>query len=189
MAEQPPEMLTKLDTDVTELKSEAKITGFKIYRLEKSMDDVKVVLEKLSDVYHNQSMIQKDIVAIFKDLSDIRASAEASRKDATAVKDTMQTHVTTVKSTTKVGLAIATVLYGIGAWFLSQVLDYGQDLNTRTESLEKTIIEYRIDRETLRGSLNDIKAQLDRIRNAEAEYYRSQGSTPPRRSTPTVVID
>ena len=40
-------VLAKLEGDINELKTEGKITGFKIYRIEKSLDDLKEVLERL----------------------------------------------------------------------------------------------------------------------------------------------
>ena len=72
-------VLSKLEGDINELKTEGKITGFKIYRIEKSLDDLKEVLERLTDVYHNQSMIQKDIVSIVKELYELKVQTAENK--------------------------------------------------------------------------------------------------------------
>ena len=130
------ETLSKLEGDINELKSEGKITGFKIYRIEKSLDDLKEVLERLTDVYHNQSMIQKDIVSIFKELADLKVQHEDTKDYMHPIQTQLSDHITKVKTGTTIIIAILGVLYGIGAWTVNQTIDYAKDNNAKLMQLE-----------------------------------------------------
>lgn len=130
------ETLSKLEGDINELKSEGKITGFKIYRIEKSLDDLKEVLERLTDVYHNQSMIQKDIVSIFKELADLKVQHEDTKDYMHPIQTQLSDHITKVKTGTTIIIAILGVLYGIGAWTVNQTIDYAKDNNSKLMQLE-----------------------------------------------------
>ena len=130
------ETLSKLEGDINELKSEGKITGFKIYRIEKSLDDLKEVLERLTDVYHNQSMIQKDIVSIFKELADLKVQHEDTKDYMHPIQTQLADHITKVKTGTTIIIAILGVLYGIGAWTVNQTIDYAKDNNAKLMQLE-----------------------------------------------------
>lgn len=130
------ETLSKLEGDINELKSEGKITGFKIYRIEKSLDDLKEVLERLTDVYHNQSMIQKDIVSIFKELADLKVQHEDTKDYMHPIQTQLADHITKVKTGTTIIIAILGVLYGIGAWTVNQTIDYAKDNNSKLMQLE-----------------------------------------------------
>ena len=130
------ETLSKLEGDINELKSEGKITGFKIYRIEKSLDDLKEVLERLTDVYHNQSMIQKDIVSIFKELADLKVQHEDTKDYVHPIQTQLSDHITKVKTGTTIIIAILGVLYGIGAWTVNQTIDYAKDNNSKLMQLE-----------------------------------------------------
>ena len=130
------ETLSKLEGDINELKSEGKITGFKIYRIEKSLDDLKEVLERLTDVYHNKSMIQKDIVSIFKELADLKVQHEDTKDYMHPIQTQLSDHITKVKTGTTIIIAILGVLYGIGAWTVNQTIDYAKDNNSKLMQLE-----------------------------------------------------
>lgn len=149
--------LSKIDNDVNDLKSEAKITGFKIYRLEKSMDDMKAVLERLTDVYHNQSMIQKDIVSIYKELAEIKSATLSDREVVAPLRDTVTTHITTVKTTARISILIGGVLYAIGGWAISEALSYGRDVTQKTEAIEKHIVELQHQRMATDTALSELK--------------------------------
>lgn len=155
-----PEFMDKLDDDVNELKSEAKITGFKIYRLEKTMDDMKAVLEKLTDVHHNQLVLQKDIVSIYRDIANLRSDADLTKAEARVQSETTSTYITTSKTTTRILVIAASIVYGMGAWVISQVTDYGKQLSARTDTLERELLTAGNERAGIKEMLRDIKDQV-----------------------------
>jgi len=127
-----------MEGDVSELKTEAKITGFKIYRIEKSLDDMKAVLEKLTDVYHNQSMIQKDVIAIYKELTDVRVEFDTVKRSAVPIHDSVAEHMTKVNTTGKLTIVALGFLYAIAAWMITQAVDYSKTQSYRVSELELT---------------------------------------------------
>lgn len=147
------EVLSKLDVDVNELKSEIKITGFKIIRIEKSLDDMSAVLDRLTDVYHNQSMIQKDIINIYKEISDIRTVSETTRQENIPVRNAVSEHITSFKTATRVIVAIAAVVYGIGAWVLNEAYQYNKQTVGRVDALELKGMRAESDNEEIKSSL------------------------------------
>ena len=148
------ETLSKLEGDINELKSEGKITGFKIYRIEKSLDDLKEVLERLTDVYHNQSMIQKDIVSIFKELADLKVQHEDTKDYVHPIQTQLSDHITKVKTGTTIIIAILGVLHGIGAWTVNHLIDYAKDNNSKLLQLELQAGDYD-------NSIKNIEKELD----------------------------
>lgn len=149
-------VLSKLEGDINELKTEGKITGFKIYRIEKSLDDLKEVLERLTDVYHNQSMIQKDIVSIFKELSELKVQTDENRTHHGPMTAAFNEHVTQVKTSARIATLIFGVLYGIGAWTINESLAYARDNNARIYSIEKTSIENTMKIEQLNSTVDEV---------------------------------
>ena len=149
-------VLSKLEGDINELKTEGKITGFKIYRIEKSLDDLKEVLERLTDVYHNQSMIQKDIVSIFKELSELKVQADENRAQHGPMTATFNEHITQVKTSARIATLVFGVLYGIGAWTINESLAYARDNNARIYSIEKTSIENTMKIEQLNSAVGEV---------------------------------
>ena len=148
-------VLSKLEGDINELKTEGKITGFKIYRIEKSLDDLKEVLERLTDVYHNQSMIQKDIVSIFKELSDLKVQTDETKTQNAPMTAAFNEHVTQVKTSARIATLIFSVLYGIGAWTINETLAYAKENNGRIYAIEKASIENTIKIEQLKSIVGD----------------------------------
>ena len=148
-------VLSKLEGDINELKTEGKITGFKIYRIEKSLDDLKEVLERLTDVYHNQSMIQKDIVSIFKELSELKVQIDESRTQHGPMTAHFNEHITQVKTSARIATLIFGVLYGIGAWTINETLTYAKENNDRIYAIEKTSIENTIKIDQLKSVVGD----------------------------------
>ena len=149
-------VLSKLEGDINELKTEGKITGFKIYRIEKSLDDLKEVLERLTDVYHNQSMIQKDIVSIFKELSELRVQTDENRTQHGPMTAAFNEHVTQVKTSARIATLVFGVLYGIGAWTINESLAYAKENNDRIHSIEKTSIENTMKIEQLNSTVGEV---------------------------------
>lgn len=131
------EDLSRLEAEVNELKTEGKLTGFKIYRVEKSIDDLKVVLERLTDVYHNQSMIQKDIVAIFKEISDLKIAQDTAKDMHKPLHAEMVDHMTRVKTILSIASVAVTVLYGAGGWTVNQTLDFAKNTSMKFEELTR----------------------------------------------------
>lgn len=158
-------VLGKLEGDINELKTEGKITGFKIYRIEKSLDDLKEVLERLTDVYHNQSMIQKDIVSIFKELSELKVQIDENRTQHGPMTAAFNEHVTQVKTSARIATLIFGVLYGIGAWTINETLTYARENNDRIYAIEKTSIE------------NTMK--IEQLKSAEGEVGKPHDLKPP----------
>ena len=148
--------LGKLEGDINELKTEGKITGFKIYRIEKSLDDLKEVLERLTDVYHNQSMIQKDIVSIFKELSELKVQTDENKTQSAPMTAAFNEHVTQVKTSARIATLVFGVLYGIGAWTINESLAYARENNARIYSIEKTSIENSMKIEQLNSSIDEV---------------------------------
>ena len=148
-------VLSKLEGDINELKTEGKITGFKIYRIEKSLDDLKEVLERLTDVYHNQSMIQKDIVSIFKELSELKVQTDENRTQHGPMTAAFNEHVTQVKTSARIATLIFGALYGIGAWTINESLAYARENNDRIHAIEKASIENTIKIEQLKSVVGD----------------------------------
>ena len=149
-------VLSKLEGDINELKTEGKITGFKIYRIEKSLDDLKEVLERLTDVYHNQSMIQKDIVSIFKELSELKVQIDENRTQHGPMTAAFNEHVTQVKTSARIATLIFGVLYGIGAWTINETLAYAKENNGRIYAIEKASIENAIKIEQLNSTIDEV---------------------------------
>ncbi len=149
-------VLSKLEGDINELKTEGKITGFKIYRIEKSLDDLKDVLERLTDVYHNQSMIQKDIISIFKELSELKVQTDENRTHHEPMTSAFNEHVTQVKTSARIATLIFGVLYGIGAWTINESLAYARENNARIYSIEKTSIENSMKIEQLNSTVQEV---------------------------------
>lgn len=149
-------VLSKLEGDINELKTEGKITGFKIYRIEKSLDDLKEVLERLTDVYHNQSMIQKDIVSIFKELSELKVQTDENRKQHGPMTAAFNEHVTQVKTSARIATLIFGVLYGIGAWTINESLAYARENNDRIHAIEKASIENSMKIEQLNSTVDEV---------------------------------
>jgi hypothetical protein len=149
-------VLGKLEGDINELKTEGKITGFKIYRIEKSLDDLKEVLERLTDVYHNQSMIQKDIVSIFKELSELKVQTDENKTQSAPMTAAFNEHVTQVKTSARIATLIFGVLYGIGAWTINETLTYAKENNARIYEIEKTSIENTIKIEQLKSAVGEV---------------------------------
>ena len=129
------EDLSRLEAEVNELKTEGKLTGFKIYRVEKSIDDLKDVLERLTDVYHNQSMIQKDIVAIFKEISDLKIAQDRAKDMHKPIHAEMTDHMTRVRTILSIASVAVMVLYGAGGWTVNQTLDFAKNTNDRFQEL------------------------------------------------------
>ena len=149
-------VLSKLEGDINELKTEGKITGFKIYRIEKSLDDLKEVLERLTDVYHNQSMIQKDIVSIFKELSELKVQTDENKVQNAPMTAAFNEHVTQVKTSARIATLIFSVLYGIGAWTINETLAYAKENNGRIYAIEKASIENAIKIEQLNSTVGEV---------------------------------
>ena len=149
-------VLSKLEGDINELKTEGKITGFKIYRIEKSLDDLKEVLERLTDVYHNQSMIQKDIVSIFKELSELKVQTDENKTQNAPVTAALNEHVTQVKTGARLATLVFGLLYGIGAWTVNETLTYVKENNAKIYAIEKTSIENTMRIEQLHSNVDDI---------------------------------
>lgn len=149
-------VLSKLECDINELKTEGKITGFKIYRIEKSLDDLKEVLERLTDVYHNQSMIQKDIVSIFKELSELKVQTDENRTQHGPMTAAFNEHVTQVKTSAKIATVVFGVLYGIGAWTINESLAYARDNDAKIYAIEKTSIENTMKIEQLNSTVDEV---------------------------------
>lgn len=149
-------VLGKLEGDINELKTEGKITGFKIYRIEKSLDDLKEVLERLTDVYHNQSMIQKDIVSIFKELSELKVQTDENRTQHGPMTAAFNEHVTQVKTSARIATLIFGVLYAIGAWAVNETLTYAKEHNAKIYEIEKTSIENTIKIEQLNSTVGEL---------------------------------
>lgn len=158
-------VLGKLEGDINELKTEGKITGFKIYRIEKSLDDLKEVLERLTDVYHNQSMIQKDIVSIFKELSELKVQTDENKTQSAPMTAAFNEHVTQVKTSARIATLIFGVLYGIGAWTINETLTYAKENDARIYGIEKTSIE------------NTIK--IEQLNSTVGEFVKSHNPKPP----------
>ena len=149
-------VLSKLEGDINELKTEGKITGFKIYRIEKSLDDLKEVLERLTDVYHNQSMIQKDIVSIFKELSELKVQTDENKTQNAPMTAAFNEHVTQVKTSARIATLIFGVLYGIGAWTINETLTYTKENNARIYSIEKNTLENTMKIEQLNSTVDEV---------------------------------
>ena len=149
-------VLSKLEGDINELKTEGKITGFKIYRIEKSLDDLKEVLERLTDVYHNQSMIQKDIVSIFKELSELKVQTDENKVQNAPMTAAFNEHVTQVKTSARIATLIFSVLYGIGAWTINETLAYAKENNGRIYAIEKASIENTMKIEQLNSAVDEV---------------------------------
>ena len=149
-------VLSKLEGDINELKTEGKITGFKIYRIEKSLDDLKEVLERLTDVYHNQSMIQKDIVSIFKELSELKVQTDENKTQNAPVTAAFNEHVTQVKTSARIATLIFGVLYGIGAWTINETLAYAKENNARIYAIEKSTLENAVKIDQLYSNVDNI---------------------------------
>lgn len=149
-------VLSKLECDINELKTEGKITGFKIYRIEKSLDDLKEVLERLTDVYHNQSMIQKDIVSIFKELSELKVQTDENRTQHGPMTAAFNEHVTQVKTSAKIATVVFGVLYGIGGWTINESLAYARDNDAKIYAIEKTSIENTMKIEQLNSTVDEV---------------------------------
>lgn len=152
--------LGRVEAEISELKSENKITGFKIYRIEKSLDDMKEILERLTDVYHNQNMIQKDIVTIFKDISELNSKLEESKKTNEPLQSEISEHMASVKTGARVLLAVISILYGVGAWTVNKTLEYTKENNERISSVEKTLIEQRLDIVALKDNVIEIQRNI-----------------------------
>lgn len=149
-------VLSKLEGDINELKTEGKITGFKIYRIEKSLDDLKEVLERLTDVYHNQSMIQKDIVSIFKELSELKVQIDENRTQHGPMTAHFNEHITQVKTSARIATLVFGVLYGIGAWTINESLAYARENNDRIHAIEKASIENSMKIEQLNSTVDEV---------------------------------
>ena len=149
-------VLSKLEGDINELKTEGKITGFKIYRIEKSLDDLKEVLERLTDVYHNQSMIQKDIVSIFKELSELKVQTDENKTQNAPMTAAFNEHVTQVKTSARIATLIFSVLYGIGAWTVNETLTYTKENNARIYAIEKNTLENTMKIEQLNSAVGEV---------------------------------
>lgn len=150
------EDLSRLEAEVNELKTEGKLTGFKIYRVEKSIDDLKEVLERLTDVYHNQSMIQKDIVAIFKELSDLKLAQDTAKDMHKPIHAEMTDHMTRVKTILSIASVAVALLYGAGGWIVNQTLDFAKNTNLKFEELTHNQRDITSDIEVINSKVDQV---------------------------------
>ena len=74
--------MNEISEEFHNLKADVKITSIKLDEIEKSLTDIKNVLQQLADVYMTHTDIQKDILKIFYDL-------HALQKDQTKTLETM----------------------------------------------------------------------------------------------------
>jgi len=153
-------VLAKLEGDINELKTEGKITGFKIYRIEKSLDDLKEVLERLTDVYNNQSMIQKDIISIFKEVSDIKEHNDSHRRSFVPIQKEINDHIASSKLVAKIGSTVIVMLTAVFGWTVNQTLAFTKENEQRISVIERTQIEQRLDAAALKDSVISIQQKL-----------------------------
>lgn len=66
---------------VSDLKTEVKIVNYKIDRIEATVDGMKTVLEKLTDIYHNQSIFQEKLIHLYEEQSAIKNVIESRRTE------------------------------------------------------------------------------------------------------------
>lgn len=133
--------LSKLTSEVADLKSEHKLTSFRMQKLDQSLDDIKLILEKLSLVYTEQSLIQKDILLIYKEVSQIQSSTEEAVRAYGPLRDELTENVSSFKSGLRVLVFTFSILQGIVGWGLSQAYTTIKSLNIRVEELHS---EYRV---------------------------------------------
>lgn len=130
-----PHNVSKLHNELAELKSDFRLSNFKMERTEQSIEDIKTILEKLSNVYTEQSLIQRDILAIYKEVSGIQASTEEVLKFYAPLRDELTANVSAFKSGLRVLVFTFSILQGIVGWGLGQAYSTIKDMNIRIEEL------------------------------------------------------
>ena len=137
----PTYSIPRLTSEVSDLKSEHKLTSFRMQKLDQSIDDIKLILEKLSLVYTEQSLIQKDILMIYKEVAQIQLSTEEAVRAYGPLRDELTGNVSSFKSGLRVLVFTFSLLQGIVGWGLTQEYTTIKTLNVRVEELRS---EYRV---------------------------------------------
>lgn len=133
------DVIHRIGENVADLKTQTQVSNVKINRLEESIQDIRDVLSKLSDVYNAQVLLQKDLAQLNKEVISIKSKSDQNSADLIPIKNTIQNQINGVTYALKVGGVVISILYGIGVFFYNHAVEYTKSLDSRISQLESKV--------------------------------------------------
>lgn len=131
--------LISISSNINDLKIETQVANLKIQKLEESIFDIREVLTKLTDVYHQQTLLQKDISQLTSEISAIRKDTVANANEIIPIKNTIQTQISNISLLIKIGGFLSVLFYSIGGFVWNYYTGQVEKVENNIKAIERRI--------------------------------------------------